>query len=130
MRRCRERDVMMHAIRQYVRLGLNSGRLNSFEVLERIRGSARTVLGACRLLAVRDMIEVLKVTGREETLRIVDAVYCQGKKDLHRNNEVSMRVIRYAMTHHCDERTVYRHLEAAKKLFEACYRQEAALFRA
>ncbi len=72
-----------------------------------------------RLLAVNDMIRYLRSTGKCETIAAVEAVYFAGQGRTPRKNEITDRVRRFAVCHSMDERTVWRRLDEAKRLYLA-----------
>ncbi len=112
-----ERDEAIAAFRKFTRLGLSSLKLDTFDAYARIKGCSRSYEEAHVLLAVYDTFRLLRLTGNTETADAVRAVYCKGSGRKPKRNEISMRVLRYAYETHCDERTVYRRLGYAKKLY-------------
>lgn len=105
------------AFRKYTRLGLASNYLSPFVAYRRIRGVSRNITEAYDLLAVYDTVRFLKFIGKDEVLKAVEAIYLTDYKSLKKRNAVSMRVIRYAYEINYDERTVYRQLEYARKIY-------------
>ena len=120
----RKRDRMTGAIRRYCRLGLHRPEVDTVTAVKLIAGCSTSPERVRELLAVRDMLLILRVRGEEETLDALRQIYFLEEKLLHRKNEVSMRVLRYATDHHWDERTVYRRLHAAKRLYLQCLETE------
>lgn len=112
------------AFRKYTRLGLPSENLKPFDAYSRIRGCCRSYSEACDLLAVYDTMRLLKFMGKDDVIKSVQAVYLDHIQRRPKKNDISHRVLRHAMENHCDERTVYRQLEYARKLYkmlrEAC----------
>ena len=105
------------AFRKYTRLGLASNYLSPFVAYRRIQGVSRNITEAYDLLAVYDTVRFLKFIGKDEVLKAVEAIYLTDYKSLKKRNAVSMRVIRYAYEINYDERTVYRQLEYARKIY-------------
>lgn len=105
------------AFRKYARYGFDRRRLTPFDMYECIKGSTSSPARANEMLAVYDALRLLRFYGKEETVRAIRAVYftypgCRLKK-----NDVSLRVRRFAVEHYCDERTVYRRLSEAIRLW-------------
>ena len=119
-----KRDRMTGAIRWYCRLGLHRPEVDTVTAVKRIAGCSTSPERVRELLAVRDMLLILRISGAEETLDALRQIYFREEKRLHRKNEVSMRVLRYATDHHWDERTVYRRLRSAKRLYLQCLEAE------
>lgn len=116
-KRTDEKTKIIMAFRKYTRLGLASETLSPFLAYRRIRGVSRTEEEAYDLLAVYDTVRILKLLNRKEELYAVRDIYFADKNILQRRNTVSMRVLRHAYEMNCDERTVYRQLEFARKLY-------------
>ena len=110
------RDDAATAFRKYARLGLDRGTLKTFEVYQRIRGVSKNEEDAMKLLGVYDMMRLLSLTD-EETARAVRAVYFAERGRRPAKNQTTERILRFASENHLDERTVYRRLKSAKKLY-------------
>lgn len=102
---------------KYARLGLSSGKVDVFTVYDRIRGCCRSKAEARELLAVYDTVRFLNLTGNTESLRALSAVYFSLDRR-PRKSDISRRITRYACDYNCDERTVYRRLALAIKIYE------------
>ena len=113
-----EKNKIISAFRKYTRLGLSNSRLTPFEAYERIRGVCPDYESANDLLAVYDTIRFLRILGKTEVLMAVKAVYFETLKNKPKKNEISARVLRYAYENNYDERTVYRQLEYARKIYK------------
>ncbi len=113
-----EKIRIISAFRKYTRLGLSSSALSPFDAYERIRGVCVNKESANDLLAVYDTMRFLKILGKGEVIKAVRAVYFDTLRNKPKKNEISSRVIRYAYENHCDERTVYRQLEYARKIYK------------
>ena len=114
-----EKLRIISAFRKYTRLGLASGRLSPFDAYARIKGVSRNESDARDLLAVYDTIRLLKISGKNDVLESVYAVYFSYMGRLPKKNEISNRVLRHAYETNCDERTVYRRLEYARRLYKS-----------
>lgn len=113
----KDRAYAAAAFRKYARYGFHKRRLAPFDMYECIRGSVASPEQANQMLAVYDTLRLLAAYGKEETVRVVCAVYftypgCRLKK-----NDLSLRVRRFAVENYCDERTVYRRLSEALGLW-------------
>ncbi len=113
-----EKIRIISAFRKYTRLGLSSNKLSPFDAYERIRGVCVDSESANDLLAVYDTMRFLKILGKSDVIKAVHAVYFDTLRKKPKKNEISSRVIRYAYENHCDERTVYRQLEYARKIYK------------
>lgn len=111
----------IHAFRKYARYGYDRAGLNIFEICDIARGATADAQSAAELIAVYQTLRALEYTGREETAAAVRAVYFSFPERPLKKNEISWRVRRFASKSYMDERTVYRHLRAAKELFSKFY---------
>ncbi len=111
----RQRADSAAAFRRFAALGLH--RTSSpIELLCRVRGVCRDD-EALTMLAVGDTVRLLEFSGQSETARAVRAVYFTSRRSRPRASEVSGKIRRFAAEHHMDDRTVYRRLATARKLF-------------
>ena len=106
------------AFRRYALLGLDRRSLSVFEAYECIRGMCATGSAALDMLAVYDTLRLLRASERAECIAAIRAVYFYGAGRRPRKNDITYRIRRLAHESHCDERTVYRRLQYAKKLYE------------
>ena len=106
------------AFRRYALLGLDRRSLNVFEAYECIRGMCASSSSALDMLAVYDTLRLLGASERVECITAIRAVYFYGAGRRPRKNDITYRIRRLAYESHCDERTVYRHLQYAKRLYE------------
>lgn len=99
-------------------MGLAKNNISPFDAYDRIRGVSKTQSDALDLLAVYDTMRLLRISGKNDVIKAIYAIYFdfQGRKP--KKNEISNRVLRYAYDTHCDIRTVYRQLEYARKLYK------------
>ena len=112
-----EKLKIISSFRKYTRLGLASRRLSPFDAYKRIRGTSRNENEAYDLLAVYDTVRLLKLLGKTDVLETVMAIYLADSRVLQKRNVVTLRVIRHAYETNCDERTIYRQLEYARKIY-------------
>ena len=108
---------------QYQRLGLGSPLLDPFDACDRIRGVCRTRADARELYALYQAVRVLRLLGKDEALDMFGEVYLSPILRHPDRNEISLRVLRCATAHHCDARTVYRHLRTVRCMYEQCLKQ-------
>ncbi len=113
-----EKYRIISAFRKYTRLGLASEELSPFEICDRIRGVCKTQEEALDLLAVYDTVRLLKISDKTDVIRAVYSVYFYALKVNTKRNDISARVLRYAYENHCDERTVYRQLQYARRVYK------------
>lgn len=114
-----KRDIMTEkasrAFRNYARLGLCASK-SALDTVCRIRGSCSDEC-ALDMLAVFDTLRLLEVSGDTIALRAVRDVYFATAKKKPHSNEITLRIRRLADEIHCDDRTVYRHLQKARDLW-------------
>lgn len=105
------------AFGRYARYGFDRRELENFEMMACIRGSTANIHEAREMLAVYDTLRLLKYMKKTEVLQAVHSVYFQRRgRRLHRN-DISLRVRKFAAENYYDDRTVYRRLAEAKRLF-------------
>ena len=113
-----EKSRIIFAFRKYTRLGLANESLSPFDAYDRIRGVCKSKSDALDLLAVYDTLRLLRLSGKKDVIRSVYAVYLCELGRRPKKNEISQKVLRHAFENHFDERTVYRQLEYARKLYK------------
>ena len=115
--RKREGDEAAACFLRYARYGFEGHGRGGFALYDSIRGTVADEREAAQMLAVCDTMRLLRWTGREETADAVRAVYfvCRGRRP--RKCEIGLRVRRFAAERYLDDRTVYRRLADAKRLF-------------
>ena len=113
-----DKATIISTFRKYSRLGLDNEHLSPFDVYDRIRGVCKTKSEALDLLAVYDTMRLLRISKKNEVIKAVYAVYFCGLGRKPKKNEISDRVLRHAMENYCDERTVYRQLEYARRVYK------------
>ena len=124
MKRCKERRTITRALVLYQRLGLCECSSFPFLLYKKIEGvcGKNKSLGV-DLFSLHETLLFLNVLGESDILEAIDYVYFKpfqksiSKRD--QKNEISYRVIKYANKNHMDERTVYRKLQKAKRIFFA-----------
>ena len=116
------REKAAHSFRSYARLSLCDS-VSALHILCRIRGicGERTALD---MLAVFDTLRLLELDGDLLALRAVREIYFATAKKKLRANEITLRVRRLAYEEHCDDRTVYRRLEKARRIWYHVRSQE------
>lgn len=110
--------------RRYARLGLDRRHMAVFEAYDCIRGVSRNDAEARDLLAVYDTLRLLEASERQDCAEAIRAVYFYGAGRRPRRNDVAHRVRRLAFETHCDERTVYRRLDHARRLYCVIWQNE------
>ena len=77
---------------------------------------------ALDIWAANECLLILEILNKKETLDILRTVYLEpfSKRPLRsvKKNEISTRILHYAVKNHLDERTVYRHLNKACVLWQ------------
>ena len=112
------RDTAVRAFIKYARLGLDRSPASASELAERLRGTF-SKRGVAELITVYDTLRVLEALGKSESADAVRAVYFRTDGRVPRKNDISCAAVRFALERHVDERTVWRHLNGAKRLYAA-----------
>ena len=89
-----------------------------FDAYARMRGAVSSHSAALDMLAVYDTMRILCAFGEEDAAEAVREVYFASWGRLPSRSEIGMRVLRFSAERYCDERTVYRKLQMAKRLYE------------
>lgn len=110
-------DTAQRAFRRFARLCPKHGSISYFDLCRRLRGSCRSDREAMELIAVFETLRWLRASGRDESADALEAVYLADRGRTPRKNEISYRVRRFAIARSMDERTVWRRLDEAKKLY-------------
>ena len=111
----KDRERAVGAFRTYARLGLcNCG--NALALLCAARGCCSDGT-ALDMLAVFDTLRLLEYSGKGESARAVREIYFSTSHRRVRANEITLRIRRLALESHCDERTVWRRLDEARRLW-------------
>ncbi len=103
------------AFRNYARLGL-AGCESILDVICRLRGMCRDS-SLLDMLAVFDTLRLLELSGDKDSVCAVKEVYFATAKSRIKVNVISYRIRRLACELHIDDRTVYRRLQKARKLW-------------
>ena len=111
------KDIAYRAFLKYARLGLNKRNLSAVGAAAYIGGCSSSPAEAVRLLAVYDTLRVLRAEGRGECADAISFVYFSKKGKVLRKNDISLAVRRFAFMNHLDDRTVWRRIEQARKLY-------------
>lgn len=124
MKKSSERRSMTYALVCYSRLGGDIGCLSALDVYKRISGVwAGNEDIALDVWAVHECIMFLRLNGEHETIRAIREIYVEPfSKDIHSGitkNEISSRILRFALKNNLDERTVYRRLQKARGIWLA-----------
>ncbi len=93
--------------------------MSLIDAASKIRGAASSEAQALRLISVYDTLRVLRAEGNSEAADAVCAIYFIGGGRIPRKNDISYAVRRFAIAKSIDERTVWRRLETAKRLYHA-----------
>ncbi len=112
------------AFRRYARLGLDRRKMAVYQAYDSIRGVCPDDNDAGAMLAVYDTLRLLAASDKQECIDAVRAVYFPGAGRRPRRNDVAFRVRRHAYETHCDERTVYRRLRYAARLYSVVWQNE------
>ena len=104
------------AFRLYARLGLHRMRDWTAADFRRLFGTCRPDT-LCAMLAVRDTLRALQALGETECIAAVTYIYMTERGRTPEKSETSRRVLSFALSRHCDERTVYRRLHKACRMY-------------
>lgn len=113
----RREDPAARSFMRYARYGFEGAGLSGFALYDSIRGVCANGREAARMLAVCDTLRLLRFLGRTDVETAVRAIYFTYRGKAPRRNEITLRVRRFAVEHYLDDRTVYRYLAYAKRLF-------------
>lgn len=123
-----KRDTATRAFIKYARLGLDKKSMSALRAAHIIRGCSSSDAQAVRLLCVYDTLRILKAQSNGEAVEAVREVYFSGGGRVPRKNDISYAVIRFALSHNMDVRTVWRRINTAKKLYEAILEEQMKCF--
>lgn len=134
MKKSSERRSMTYSMICYCRLGGVEGCKSPFDLCKRIEGACASNLAlALDIWALHACFMTLAVLKENETLKALNEIYLQPfSKDLRgrvTKKEISERVLRFAYENHLDERTVYRRLQRARKLWLDIREQESKTYK-
>ena len=116
-----ERSSMTYALIFYARLGGAAGCDTPFDVYKRIEGAAPTKSLALDTWAVYECLRMLDMNGCCEEIRALREIYFlpfSRDLDMRINRRmITELVCRFAADNYLDERTVYRRLHKARRLW-------------
>ena len=116
-------DTAIRAFYKYARLGADRRHFSPLEAPLSIKAYCSTDADSLRLLAVYDTLRILRAEGNTEAEEAVRAVYFSGLGKAPRKNDITYAVLRFAFEKNIDERTVWRRLEQAKKLYNSLLKE-------
>lgn len=111
------KNEIIRIFRKFARLGLANENLNPIQIYKKIDVICISRRSRLDMLAVYDTLRLLALNGDEEVIDAIYSVYFEGLAYRLTKQEKGARVIRLAQEQHCDNRTVYRRLEKARKLY-------------
>ena len=123
-----ERDEIIRIFRKFARLGLEREGLNPLRVCKIIDVCCMSKKTKLDMMAVSDTLRLLELEGEGEIASAVRAIYFSTASHRLAKNEISRRVCRYAVENYCDERTVYRRLTKARRLYQKVREGEGTLW--
>ena len=118
MQKTDKRNEIIRSFRKFARLGLDLETWNPIQVYKKIDVLCYSHRSRLDMLAVYDTLRLLWLDGEDETISAIKNVYFAGKAFRLTKHDISSRVLAIACENHCDERTIYRRLEKARKLYE------------
>lgn len=121
------RNEIIRNFRKYARLGLDSENYNPIQVYKKIDVLCVSRRSRLDMLAVYDTLRLLWLENESETIEAIKEVYFAGKIYRLTKHDISARVLAIAQEKHCDERTVYRRLERARKIYEKIREREGLI---
>lgn len=122
-----KRNEIVRIFRKYARIGLADARLNPIQAYKKIDILCTSRRSKLDMLGVYDTLRLLFLDGDEETLDAIFKVYFSGRQYRLSGRETSERVTRLANEQYCDDRTIYRRLEKARKIYERVREREALI---
>lgn len=112
------RQEIIRVFRRYEGLGLAREGLDPVHAYKRIEVLCASRRSRLDMLALYDTLRVLYLTGEDDVLCAIKEVYFGEPRRRITASVISDRVLRCALSHYCDERTVYRRLKKARELYE------------
>ena len=122
MKMSEERHSMTAALVYYSRIGIK-GCKTPFQIYRRIEGACgKNEEFAKDIWAVHECLQVLTALSDVDTLKTIKEIYfkpfSKAPNRLPMKNEITNRIQRFAFEEHVDERTVYRRLQKARKIWK------------
>lgn len=115
MRKNRKRGYMISTFERYAALGIPTEASDVLLAFEKINASAECDSERRELVAVYITLLLLRATEDKEVLESFLGVYLSDGSGAQRR--IGKRVLRYSFETHRDERTVYRSIAYAQKLY-------------
>ena len=115
MRKNRKRGYMIRTFERYAALGIPTEAADVLLAMENINASAEGDSERRELIAVYITLLLLRATEDKEVLDSFLGVYLSGGDGALKG--IGKRVLRYSFETHRDERTVYRLIAYAQKLY-------------
>ena len=122
-----KRNEIVRIFRKYARMGLADARLNPIQAYKKIDILCTSRRNKLDMLSVYDTLRLLFLDDDEETLDAIFKVYFSGRQYRLSGREMSEHVARLAKEQYCDDRTIYRRLEKARKIYERVREREALI---
>lgn len=113
-----ERNEIIRVFRKFARLSIDFERLNPMQAYKRIELLCTSRRSRLDMLAVYDMLRLLYLSDEAEIVDALYRVYFKGKGHRLTKHDIGARVLTLANENFCDERTIYRRLERARRLYE------------
>lgn len=111
------RRAVIRAFGLYARMGLDDRCLNPIRKYKRIDALCRTRKIKLDMLAAADTLRHLRLTDDKETVAYIEEIYMKNPTHALGAREIARRVRECAAKRYVDERTVYRGLEKAGKIY-------------
>lgn len=124
-----EKNKIQRVFFKYARLGLDREDLPVFDAYRKILGCCRSEREAYELLAVYDTVRLLDLAGKDDVCRAVRDIYFYCGRFRPHRNDISALVRRFACQNFCDDRTVYRKLSYARKIYAGLLGRSAKYFK-
>ena len=122
-----KRNEIIRAFRKFARLGLANCELNPIQVYKKIDVLCTSRRSMLDMFAVFDTLRLLALDDDNETLDAIYKVYFVNKTHRLTGREMSECVSRVAAEYFCDDRTVYRRLEKARRIYERIREREGLI---
>ena len=122
-----QRNEIIRVFRKFSRLALDGEGLNPIQVYKKIEFLCVSRRSRLDMLAVYDTLRLLYLDGEFEIIDAIRCVYFEGRAIRLTKYEIGSRVLALANANHCDERTIYRRLERARKLYEKVREKEGLI---
>lgn len=124
MKKSQERRSMTAALVCYSRMGGDVGCSTPFELYRRIEGACgKDRELALDLWALHECLLFLRICADVVTLTAIREIYLKpflrASGRIPKRNEISYRILRFSQESYLDERTVYRRLQKARRLWLA-----------